>query len=380
MKHSIVLKRLSASDLTIFEYQYSKTSGAKQKGINLDKAVIYQLYPNLKHRLATSGAKIPVQLLIYGPGSAGLHSQMRKILLQAKNIRLNGELIRNPVDESKRYDSLGKNDFAIMEFIGEDEPETVKILLLSQNVPHDTRLYMALAERYSDGFGAHKGMQMLSPADLSGLIRSLDFTDGHPVFDFIDGELLEDAALGGIEGVHELQRIRQARGVSQEELTRAKRNAEQNGRLGEELLNTWLEEQVTRGLIRGFRWEADENAVAPYDFLIHDANGEPERLIDAKSTSGTFGNKIHISSAELEEMVCGPVPYDIYRLYGISDTRARCRIAKDTGTVLRPAFRLLASLQDGVTANGITVNPDILPFGDEFEIDLMANENNGQDE
>lgn len=370
MKQTIVLKRLSASDLTIFEHQFSVTSGAKQKGINLDKAVIYQLYPNLTHRLATLGAKVPIQLLVYGPGSAGLHSQMRKILLQAKNIRLNGEIIRNPADESGRYDSLAIDDFAIIEFNGDDEPDSAKMLLLSKNSPLDAKLHKALSEKYSKGFNRHRGMQVLKSTDLSELIESLDLPDGNPILDFIDGDALEDAALGGIDGVHELQRRRQTRGVSQDELSRAKRSAEQNGRMGEELLNAWLEEQAIQGNISGFKWEADENAVAPYDFRIHGEDGTPIRSIDAKSTSGVFGNKIHISSAELEEIVCGDIPYDIYRIYGISDTSASCRIAKNIGTTLKPVFDLLSDLPYGVTANGITVNPGILPFGDEFEIDL----------
>ncbi|WP_456378837.1 hypothetical protein [Thiolapillus sp.] len=370
MQQTIVLKRLSASDLTIFEHQYTNTEGAKQKGINLDKAVIYKLYPNLKNRLATSGAKIPVQLLIYGPESAGLHSQMRKILLQAKNVRLNGELIRNPPGEDKRYDSLEKGDFSIIEFNGDNEPESAKMLLLSKNSAKDRGLYQKLSDRYSEGFNSRRGMQILVPAELSELMGTLDLPSGHPAYDFLDGDALEDAALGGIEGIHELQRRRKARGVSQEELSRAKHRAEQNGRLGEELLNSWLEEQVSAGNITGFKWEADENAVAPYDFRILDDNGSPARSIDAKSTSGIFTNKIHISSAELEEIVCGTIPYDIYRLYGITDTRASCRIAENVRKALESTFNLLSSLPDGISANGITVNPDIFSFSEEFEIDL----------
>ena len=375
-----MLKRLSSSDLTIFKPHYKKTQGAKQKGINLDKAVIYKLYPNLKSRLATSGAKIPLQLLIYGPGGAGLHSQMRKILLQAKNIRLNGELISNPPEEPKRYDSLKKNDFAIIEFTGDEEPESAKILILRRKDAQDASLYQALYNTYNLGFGSRRGMQIIHRQELSETIESLDLPEGHPALDFIDGDALEDAALGGIEGVHQLQRRRKARGVSQDELSRAKQSAEQNGRLGEELLNYWLEEQAGKGEIKAFRWEADENAVAPYDFRILDENGKAVRSIDAKSTSGVFGNKIHISAAELEEIVLGGIPYDIYRLYGITDNRAICRISEDVGPALKSAFDILSGLPDGVTANGITVNPDILSFGEEFEINLMENDQSQPDE
>jgi transcriptional regulator with XRE-family HTH domain len=371
MKRTIVLKRLSASDLTIFEHQYRTTSGSKQKGINLDKAVfLEQLYPSLKSRLATSHARVPQELHIYGPGSAGLHTQMRKILLQAKNIRLNGEFIKNPIDEPGRYDNLFKDDLAIIEFTGDESPTSAKMLLLSQHDQSDQDLYQSLMGRYGSQFSNRKAMLVLADTDLSQVISSLDLPKGHPALDFLDGEALEDAAQGGIDGVQQLRRRRNTRGVSQEELARAKQSAEQNGRLGEELLNAWLEDQTNSQEIPNFIWIADENAIAPFDFRILNAEGNPARSIDAKSTSGRFSNKIHISLAELEEMVLGDLPYDIYRLYGVGDNAALCRVAENIGSILQPTLSVLANLPNGVTADGISIDPSILPFGDEFEIDL----------
>lgn len=380
MKRTLVLKRLSASDLTIFEYQYRTTSGAKQKGINLDKAVfLEQLYPSLKSRLATSHARVPQELHIYGPGSAGRHTQMRKILLQAKNIRLNGEFIKNPIDEPGRYDSLVKDDLAIIEFTGDESPTSAKMLLLSQNAQGDKGLYQSLMDRFGGQFSNRKAMLILADTELSQIVGTLNLPEGHPALDFIDGEALEDAAQGGIDGVQQLRRRRNTRGVSQEELARAKQSAEQNGRLGEELLNAWFEDQAGSGDIPDFIWVADENAIAPFDFRILTPDGKPARSIDAKSTGGRFSNKIHISLAELEEMVVGEIPYDIYRLYGVRDNAAQCRIAADVGPVLQPALTTLASLPSGVTADGISVDPSILPFGDEFEIDLTEPEDSEED-
>jgi len=371
MKRTLVLKRLSASDLTIFEHQFRHTSGAKQKGINLDKAVFLgEIYPNLRERLATGKVRIPLELHIYGPGCAGLHSQQRKILLQTKNIRLNGEFIKNPIDEDARYDALEKDDLAVMELVGDDAPYAATLFLLSKHDDRDVDLHTALMDAYGAGFSARKGMQVMRDVDLSRIVEPLGLPDDHPVLDFIDGEALEDAAQGGIDGIRTLRSRRRARGVSLDELERAKRNAERNGRLGEELLNAWLEDQEDTGVVAGFDWVADKNAVAPFDFTILDADGEVMRLIDAKSTSGDFGNKIHVSVAELIEMVHGDKPYDLYRLYGVSDYMAKFRVAENVGPILSDVLTALEALPKGVQADGISIDPSILPFGDEREIDL----------
>ena len=70
----LVLKRLSASDLTLFEYHFRK-SASKQKAINLDKAVfVDSLYPHLANRSDVTKDKIPVDLNIYGPAQSSPHN------------------------------------------------------------------------------------------------------------------------------------------------------------------------------------------------------------------------------------------------------------------------------------------------------------------
>lgn len=375
MKRALVLKRLSASDLTIFEHQYRVTTGAKQKGINLDKSVFLgQLYPALTHRLATGKVRVPLELHIYGPGCAGLHSQQRKILLQAKNIRLNGEFIKNPIDEAGRYDGLVKDDLALMELVGDEAPYAAKMFLVSEKDGRDAALHKALMDRFGEGFTDRKAMQVLSDAELSEVVEPLALPDDHPVLDLIDGVALEDAAQGGIIGIQKLKRRGRARGVSPDELDRAKRSAEHNGRLGEELLNAWLGDQVETSLLHDYEWVANENAVAPYDFTILDAEGNITRSIDAKSTGGVFGNRIHVSAAELAEMVHGGRPYDIYRLYGLSDSVASFRVAENVGPYIEPMLQALADLPDGVQVDSVSINPSILQFGEEQVIDLREPE------
>ena len=187
---------------------------------------------------------------------------------------------------------------------------------------------------------------------------------------------MEDAAQGGLEGLTKLRKRRQARGVSREELGRAKQSAEQMGRLGEEILNAWLETERQAGRVSNYRWDSDINAVAPYDFTVLD--GETvSRRIDAKSTAGDFRNPIHASFSELEEMAHGGLRYDLYRLYSVNETTARLRIAHDMGEFATQILEPFISLPVGITVDGVSIKPEVLTFGKEVVIDLSAGDNGG---
>lgn len=298
MKRKLALKRLSASDLTLFEHHYRNTSGAKQKAINLDAAVFVDaLFPSLPSRLNTMHGRVIVTLTIYGPGGAGAHSITRKILKQQKNWRLNGELISNPPEESARYDQLTKDDYAILDFTGDPESLTVRMYLVAQDSQQDAVLHAALQAKYGASFSPHKGLLEVDPDELARLLSGLALPTEHPALDFMDFDALEDAAQGGFDGLTNLRKRRQARGVSREELGRARQSAEQIGRLGEEILNAWFDLQRQTGSGPEHRWDADTNAVAPYDFTLMN-KGKPWRRVDAKSTAGDFHNPIHVSVAE----------------------------------------------------------------------------------
>ncbi len=366
MKRRLALKRLSASDLTLFECHYRTTPGAKQKAFNLDRAIfIDQLYPGLPDRLDIAKDRLPLDLSIYGPGTAGLHNLQRKVLKQQKNWRLNGELIYSPENDSGRYLPLVKGDFAIIEFIGDTEPQSARMCLVAAAVSEDSDLHKLLNERYGSELSPHKAMVPVSDE----VVESVSLVEDHPVRDFIEFDILEDAVLGGAESTKQLRRRRKARGVGREEFERARKSAERTGRLGEELLNAWFDHEKEKGGIPGFRWESDVNAIAPYDFLLLEGENIL-RSIDAKSTSGGFDNRIHISVGELEEMAFGERPYDIFRLYSVKDAYARCRIAKNVGKFAQTILDSLSGLQEGVFIDGVSIEPCRLPFGDEFVIDL----------
>lgn len=375
MKRRIVIKRLSASDLTLFEHHFRNTAGAKQKAFNLDRAVFIDLlYPGLPDRLDITKNRLPLDLSIYGPGLAGLHNLQRKILKQQKNWRLNGELIYDPEDEKGRYDPLLKDDFVVFEFTGNAEPQAARMCLIARSLPEDSDLHTSLKEKYSSRLSAHRAMLLVNETEFAGIVQSVTLSDEHPILDFFETDLLEDAVQGGSESIKKLRRRRRSRGVGKDEFERARKNAELNGRLGEEILNSWLEQQQLAEDIHKFRWEADINAVAPYDFIIFDNAGNTLRSIDAKSTSGPFENKIHISVAELEEMVYGGRPYDIYRLYNIKEGFANLRIAKNAGEFVRGILSIFEELPTGVSVDSVSIASAQIQFGEEITIHINNSE------
>src|SRR5438445_3381780 len=113
MPRRLAVKRLTASDLTFFEYQVRTRDVGNQKAINLNADVfIDQLYPVLPDYAVETAGRIPIDLSVYGPNAAPLHDLQRKIVKfgSYKNWRLNGEFVHNPDDSPERYNSLEPGD------------------------------------------------------------------------------------------------------------------------------------------------------------------------------------------------------------------------------------------------------------------------------
>lgn len=374
MEQRLALKRLSESDLTLFEIHFRLTNGTKQKAFNMDRAVFIDLlFPELPARLDVAKDRVPLDLSIYGPGEAGLHNLQRKILKQKKNWRLNGELIYDPPDEEGRYDPLRKGDFAIFDFADGSEPRAARMYLIASALKEDKGLHAALDERYSPALSKHRSMVLIEPAELQEIIDGQSLAEGHPVNDLIDGGFLEDAAQNGAEGIAQLKRRRGSRGVSRSELDRARKSAERIGLLGEEILNEWFDRQTEGGHLEEYQWDAYANALSPFDFTIRPVGGA-DRSVDAKSTAGPFANRIHISLAELEEMAYGARVYDIYRLYEVAGDRAKLRVSEDMKAFASAVLNGMSSLPEGVRADSVSVDPLALPFGEEQIIDTGSEE------
>jgi hypothetical protein len=364
MLRRIALKRLTASDLTLFEWQFRNRNAGNQKSINLNADVfIDQLFPSLPEAVVDMAGRVPLDLSIFGPGHSGLHNLQRKILKGGtyKNWRLDGEYISSPETEPDRYNALQPGDFAIFEFQGRIFPTAAKLILISQALPVDQVIHAELSTLLGG-----RSMIVLSVSQLQEISDCLN-DDDHPFRELTLDAELEDAVLGGVKGTRALRRRPSNRILTREELQRARRVAEEVGRAGEELVCQHLIRQKTTGAIRDFVWTADHNAIAPYDFIITQLDGS-EVAIDVKSTSGEFDRSVHISCAELIEMTAGR-RYDIYRVFGVSETSATMRITEGIGAF---AATILNGINTpaGVTVDSVSVDITALPFGAVIQLEV----------
>lgn len=365
MVRKLALKKLRSSDLSFFSsYLERGLTRGKQKGFNLDKAVVEgEFFPSLTSLLVTRPKKaIHLDLLLSGPGLAGVEALSRKIKIDAKNFRLNGEVINNPAEAPQRFDGLAPDDYALIDFVGESEPTTVRVLLISAAEPVDALLHKAFAARFPQG-----SMRSLTTDELAALVAQAGSIPEHPIHLWADDARLEDIASGGSESIERLNARSGGRGLTQDELQVAKAAAELTGQRGEELVNRFLSELRLPGL-EAFDWVASENAIAPFDFRV--VIGGIVRNVDVKSTAGAFENPVHLSYAELRTACAGGTPYDLYRVFKLNDELPRMRIALNVGPRLLPVLRVLESLPNGVTPDSVSVHPRVLDFeAQEYEID-----------
>ena len=99
MLDKLALKRLTASDLTFFEWHFRNHNAGNQKAINLNADVfIDQLYPALDAIVRDRHNKLGIDLWIAGPGAADPVNLQRKIIKGAayKNWRLDGGVCLQP--------------------------------------------------------------------------------------------------------------------------------------------------------------------------------------------------------------------------------------------------------------------------------------------
>jgi hypothetical protein len=356
MSRKLTLKKLKASDLSFFQTYLEKFPQAKQKGFNLDRKVIEDaFFPSLTAVLdGMAGKRAPVQLTIFGPGAVPPYQLMRKVLKQQKNWRLNGEAIHSPPGDLSRYDSLAPEDFAIMEFSGDSYPNAVKVVILSASNSMDAATRTAFAVRFPGD-----SMSILTEEDIQAVINVANTPQDHPIRDWLDRDLLEEVAQGDAAAADKLLKKRAGRGLSGSELKKAKDNAEKIGRWGEELLDFHFGEGG--GGIAGHEWVADVNAIAPFDFALKLSDGSIRHL-DAKSTGGPFNNPIHLSLGEIQHALSSGVPYDLCRLYNVSEDRAQYRVAKNIAGKLPPVAAALKGLPAGVKADSLSFNPNFFGF------------------
>ncbi len=355
----LALKRLKGSDLSFFKSYFVAHPLSKQKGFNLDASVLEdEFFPRLKEQLKPLFKKsVHVDLTLMGPGLAGAYTLARKIKIDSKNLRLNGELIHDPHDQAGRFDALAPGDFVLFEFGGSPLPSSVSAVLIAAALPEDAALHAAMRQylpRTSDS------MCVLSEDHLQGVIDAAAPHATHPVRDWLEPELLEAVASGDAVAIVEVTQRRAGRGMTAADLKHAKATAERTGELGEELLDAYFRSGLATDVERHV-WVSQENAISPFDFHAI-AQGGLTRHVDAKSTSGKFETPLYLSTAEIRHALSSGVPYDLYRLYGVKDAGAQMRVAKDINDRLLVLNATFDALPDGVRIDALAINPNFFDF------------------
>ena len=372
MPERIALKKLTASDLTFFEWHFRNRNAGNQKSINLNADVfVDRLYPTTPgigdSPVATP---IPVALTLYGPGKKGAYNLARKIVKGGsyKNWRLNGEFVYNPDGDPDRFNVLQPDDLALLIFKGDTLPSAVDAVLISASVAEDASLHTELSRLVAVG---RRSMIRLGRADLQAAAATASVPPGHPVEQFLsDPEFesaIEDAAHGSDAGSRAVRR-RTGRKVTGADLQKARENAERIGRDGEGLVSLFLDRKVKDGEMSSSEWTSDTNAVSPYDFEATDSAGKTIK-IEVKSTEGDFGRTVHISAAEIAEAAESKERYDLYRVFGINADGAKLKIAENINTYARSVADSLAALPKGIRPDGFSLDPAALDWGDEIEIE-----------
>ena len=364
MLRKLALKKLKGSDLSFFKSYLSEHPQTKQKAFNLDTKIIEEnFFPAIKKQLEPREKKSAhVDLILFGPGGEPAYSLARKIKIDAKNLRLNGELIHDPDDQPGRFDDLQPGDFALFEFGGFTLPETVKIVLISARKHADATLHAECVKKLPLDTDS---MCVLLDSDLQAIINAASPAPHHPICDWLDPTLLEQLGAGDTNAVLTVIKRRPSRGISAVDLKAAKESAVRTGELGEELLNGFFDAGSISNLA-SHKWMSQENAISPYDFMLTMKGGEI-RHADAKSTSGDFGAPIYLSMAEIRHAVNSDVPYDIYRLYNVKESGAQLRIARDIKARLIPLLDSLTGVPDGVSVDSLSFKPDFFDFSANVE-------------
>ncbi|MEY4977938.1 MAG: hypothetical protein RLZZ352_208 [Pseudomonadota bacterium] len=362
----LAVKKLKSSDLSFFApYFRQHQSPSKQKGFNLDVKVMESatFYPSLKARLAPLHKQAAhVDLTISGPGKADMHVLARKIKIDAKNLRLNGELVEAPLETPDRYLNLQPGDFALFEFFGDPLPVAVKVVLAAAAEVPDQGLHRELENLLP---GRNASMCEVSELQLEAILAAAAPPADHPIREWLVEIEMEQIGDGNGQVLERINRQRPKRGLSQTELKASKEAAERIGLQGEVLLDHFLIHQAGElaDTLASHVWVAQENAISPFDFQLKLTDGS-ERHVDAKSTSGGFSGTIFLSIGEARHALDSGVPYDLYRLFYVTETSAQMRIARDIAAKLRPVVSLLDGLPPGVSVDKLSFAPDFFAFGD----------------
>lgn len=359
MNYRIAVKRLTDSDLTLFEWHFRNRQVGNQKSINLNADVfVEELYPNLPELSMGRDGRVSIDLSIFGPGLAGLHNLQRKIIKGGsyKNWRLDGEFICNPDDQPDRFNQLMAGDVAVFVFSGQQEPSAADMYLVAAGNTEDSDLHAAL-QMWLGG----KAMKSILVDELINMVAQTEPHESHPIWRVSTDEDIEEAARGDVESSRRLWRRRSVAPVSRAQLRRGLDRADAIGERGEEFVNSYLEELLGNGEISSFSWESRNNAVAPCDFIFEDLSGSRIN-VEVKSTQDGFDRAFHISMNELIEMARGERQTALFRVYNMRSDIASLRVASSVREFASDILAVFDALPEGVRPDSISVMASLLHY------------------
>lgn len=355
------IKRLRHTDLTFFKSYFKKTTGGKQKAINLDAAVFADMFfPKLSKSNPDRPTSVFFDLTIVGPDSAPPFVLARKALIQQKNWRLNGEFVDDD-DNPNRFDSLAPDDLAILAFDGSDEPIGVALAVLAAASTADQPAFAALSALVGNSSMVATNADALTAA-FQGLApdHSARLILPDPAF----AEALADAAVGSSAAadsiVEKVAKGKVLRKVTEADLETAWLLQKKIGADGEDLVADVFENAVGNGAIASYEHVSQINPVSPYDFSMV-GNDQSVTLVEVKSTTGPFNRAFHISSSEVKAAANSQTPYLIFRVFDLKQTNAKMRRSNDIRAFAKELLK--QPLPVGVSVDCYSVSPDCLSWG-----------------
>ncbi len=358
------IKRLRHSDLTFFAPYFRSAIGSKQKAINLDAKIIAdEFFPLLSRANPDRPRRLLLEVSICGPRGASPIQLARKVVLEGKNWRLNGEMVNNPEDDPTRFDLLAPDDIAVMSFEGEAAPSAVSIALFASACAQDRAVFSAL-----DAAIGEESMVVTDTQRLSAMFSGLP--DEHPALiltpDAVFEAALEDAAAGGVAGSRCLNELSGAgiRRVDAATLSRTRQRDDESAAVGEDLIASLLEREQAEGRVAFHVWVSKTNAASPYTFSVTEASGSCAH-ISVKTTTGEMERALHVSAAELMDAASGIAPWRIFRVYQLNPGSARLRRSADLSALAKEIIEHSVSLPRGVSTDGFSIDPALLDWSDE---------------
>lgn len=371
----LALRRLQHSESTFFQPLLEQVQraaraaglvkGSAQKAINLDKKVFHdQFYPLLPDQ------EFDVRLTISGPDDGRILTTSHPISKprakpgsDSKNWRLHGSTIRNPANDPYRYDHMAINDFLFMEFFDDalGAPGELTMQIMTRGFAQANDLEITLDSL----FAPRSNMEALSEETMALLCDRARRLPTNPLLIFDEQYLLEAAAAGEAEAVESL--LKRSRNVSREELLKIQQGRDRNGFLGEKLVAGWLTSEKVLGRISGFVYEANINAIAPYDFDV-DPGSSAHRYVDVKTTSAHHEEGFYLSGAELNFASQAEAPYEIYRVSQLEEDSGVLRISEDIRKFARSLTQFLDGLPEWTRMDTLSIQPAALNWGDPVKL------------